>query len=103
MRPDEREIDEEIRGHIALAVKERVDRGEDPEAARRAAWAEFGYLPRVRESVRQVWYSRWFDAASGALIADQRSLWLLLLAILILKGAGPLSVDRLLFKRAATA
>ncbi len=46
---------------------------------------------------------RWFDPASGALIADQRSLWLLLLAILILKGAGPLSVDRLLFKRAATA
>lgn len=45
---------------------------------------------------------RWFDAASGALIADQRSLWLLLLAVLILKGAGPLSVDRLLFNRAAT-
>ena len=64
MRPDEREIDEEIRGHIALAIKERVDRGEDPEAARRAAWAEFGYVPHVRESVRQVWYSRWFDAAA---------------------------------------
>ena len=64
MRPDEREIDDEIRGHIALAIKERVDRGEDPEAARRAAWAEFGYLPHVRESVRQVWYSRWFDATA---------------------------------------
>lgn len=64
MRPDERDIDDELRGHIALAIKERVDRGENPEAARRAAYAEFDYLPRVRESVRQVWYSRWFDAAS---------------------------------------
>ncbi len=43
---------------------------------------------------------RWFDSASGALIADQRALWLVLLAILVLKGAGPLSLDRLLFQRA---
>ena len=64
MRPDEREIDDEIRGHIALAIKERIDGGEDPEAARRAAYAEFGYLPAVRESVRQVWYGRWLDAAA---------------------------------------
>jgi putative ABC transport system permease protein len=71
MRPDEREIDEELRGHIALAIKERVDRGEDPEVARRAAHAEVGYLPRVRESMRQVWYSRWFDAASD-FVRDMR-------------------------------
>lgn len=37
----------------------------------------------------------WFDRASDALILDQRALWVLLLAILILKGAGPLSLDRL--------
>ncbi len=64
MRPDEREIDDEIRGHIALAIKERTDGGEDPETARRAAYAEFGYLPAVRESVRQVWYGRWLDATA---------------------------------------
>jgi putative oxidoreductase len=46
---------------------------------------------------------RWFDTASGALIADQRALWLVLLAILVLKGAGPLSLDRLLFQRADAA
>jgi putative oxidoreductase len=39
---------------------------------------------------------RWFDAASGSLIADQRSLWIFLLASLVLTGAGPLSLDRLL-------
>lgn len=37
----------------------------------------------------------WFDRASDALIADQRALWALLLAVLVIKGAGPLSGDRL--------
>ena len=30
MRPDDRDLDEEIRGHLALSVKERIERGEDP-------------------------------------------------------------------------
>jgi hypothetical protein len=71
MRPDERELDEEIRGHLALSAKERVDRGEDPEAARLAALREFGYIPAVRDSMRRVWYSRWFDAVF-ALLQEMR-------------------------------
>ena len=39
---------------------------------------------------------RWFDAASGALILDQRALWVTLLLTLVLMGAGPLSLDRIL-------
>ncbi len=39
---------------------------------------------------------RWFDAASGALILDQRALWITLLMTLVLMGAGPLSLDRIL-------
>lgn len=38
----------------------------------------------------------WFDRASDALILDQRALWLLLLIVLISKGAGPISADRFL-------
>lgn len=38
----------------------------------------------------------WFDRASDALILDQRALWLLLLAVLVCKGAGPISADRIL-------
>ena len=38
----------------------------------------------------------WFDAPSGALIMDQRLLWMVLFVILVLRGAGPLSLDRLL-------
>ena len=78
MRPDDRDLDEEIRGHLAINIKERIDRGEDPQAARLAAMREFGYLPQVREQMRQVWYGRWFDLAE-ALAQDirvgMRSLW----------------------------
>ncbi len=63
MRPDERDLDEEIRGHLAISVKERIERGEDPKAARLAALREFGDVPAIRDSMRRVWYSRWFDAA----------------------------------------
>jgi putative oxidoreductase len=38
----------------------------------------------------------WFDRASDALILDQRAFWVFLLVVLVLKGAGPLSADRLL-------
>lgn len=65
MRPDERDLDDEIRGHLALAIRERIERGEDPRAARQAALADLGYPADVRESMRRVWYSRWFDALEG--------------------------------------
>jgi putative ABC transport system permease protein len=71
MRPDDHELDDEIRGHLAISVKERMDRGEDSESARRAALRELGYVPAVRDSMRRVWYSRWFDLAE-ALAQDLR-------------------------------
>ncbi|MCV6593008.1 MAG: DoxX family protein [Silicimonas sp.] len=36
----------------------------------------------------------WFDAASDSAL-DQRTLWVFLLLVLIFRGGGPLSVDRL--------
>jgi predicted permease len=65
MRPADRELDEEIRAHLAISVKERIDAGEEPEAARLAALRELGYVPAIREEMRRVWYSRWFDAAAA--------------------------------------
>lgn len=38
----------------------------------------------------------WFDGPSGSLIMDQRLLWVVLFLVMFAKGAGPLSVDRLL-------
>jgi len=37
----------------------------------------------------------WFDRIADAPILDQRALWVMLLLILVVKGAGPLSIDRL--------
>jgi putative ABC transport system permease protein len=65
VRPDDRDLDDEIRGHLALSIRERIDGGEDPERARLAALREFGYVPSIRDSMRRVWYSRWLDAAAA--------------------------------------
>lgn len=42
----------------------------------------------------------WFDRAPDAAILDQRLLWVFLLAILVVKGAGVVSLDGLLARRA---
>jgi putative oxidoreductase len=36
----------------------------------------------------------WFDRASDSLIVDQRAFWVLLFALLVVKGAGAVSLDR---------
>ncbi|MBT0956070.1 DoxX family protein [Alphaproteobacteria bacterium KMM 3653] len=43
----------------------------------------------------------WFDGPSDALIMDQRAFWVLLLLILVVRGAGPLSIDGVLGRKAA--
>lgn len=42
----------------------------------------------------------WFDRMPDALILDQRAFWVLCLAVLVFKGAGALSADRVLFRNA---
>ena len=46
---------------------------------------------------------RWFDGLPSSLILDQRAYWIFLLIVLVLKGAGALSVDRILSMRAGRA
>ena len=67
MRPDDRDLEDEIRSNLELSIQERIERGEDPESARRAALEEFGSLQAARDSMHRVWYSRWFDAMSSLL------------------------------------
>ena len=47
------------------ARRQRIERGEDPEAARLAALREFGYVPAMRDSMRRVWYSRWLESVAA--------------------------------------
>lgn len=42
----------------------------------------------------------WFDRLPSALILDQRAFWVFLLIVLVLRGGGPLSVDRILLRNA---
>jgi len=65
MGPDPRELDDEIRGHLALSIKERIDGGQDPQSARLAALKEFGNLTLTRDSMRSVWRPRWFDSVEA--------------------------------------
>src|SRR6476619_7323763 len=64
-RPDDREIADEVSSHLAISIRDRIDRGEDPESARLAALREFGYIPAARESMRRVWHSRWIEGCAA--------------------------------------
>src|SRR5215475_13444041 len=71
MRADIEEFDEEIRGHLALSIKDRIERGEDPTAARLAALKEFGNVTLTRDSMASVWRARWIEPVA-ALAQDIR-------------------------------
>ena len=57
----DRELDEEIRGHIAMAVADRVARGESPEAALAAVRREFGNVGHVKEVTHETWGGLWLE------------------------------------------
>src|SRR6476620_1159263 len=82
MGPDQDDLDEEIRGHLAISIKERIERGEDPKAARLAALKEFGNVTLTRDSIQGVWRHRWFNAAEGL----ARDIRFALRALLRVKG-----------------
>ncbi|MEM9898180.1 MAG: DoxX family membrane protein [Pseudomonadota bacterium] len=44
----------------------------------------------------------WFDRLPDGIILDQRAFWVFLLLFLAFRGGGPLSVDRLLTRRASS-
>lgn len=48
-------------------------------------------------------FGAWFDKIPDATIMDQRALWVFLLLVLVLKGAGPLSLDRVLIRNVPLA
>jgi putative ABC transport system permease protein len=62
MRPDDRDLEDEIRSALELSIQERIERGEDPRSARQAALEEFGSISAARDAMHRVWYSRWSDA-----------------------------------------
>jgi predicted permease len=49
------ELDEEIRGHLEMAIRDRMARGESRDDAERAARREFGDVTTVREVTTDMW------------------------------------------------
>ena len=48
----DRELDEEIEAHLAMAARDRIERGETPQAAELAARREFGNRTLIQETTR---------------------------------------------------
>src|ERR1700716_2657704 len=69
--PDHDDLDEEIRSDLAMSIRERIERGEDPESARLAALRAFGNVTLTRDDIRRVWRPRGFENAA-ALVRDIR-------------------------------
>jgi putative ABC transport system permease protein len=60
-RKRKKELDEELRSHLEMAARERVERGEASEDAERAARREFGNVGLVKETARDIWGWRWVE------------------------------------------
>ena len=60
-RQRDHDLDEELRGHLRMAIEERVARGEPYLDAERAARREFGNLGQVSEVTREMWGNAWFE------------------------------------------
>ncbi|MBZ5618724.1 MAG: ABC transporter permease [Acidobacteriia bacterium] len=52
---EDRELDEELRFHVAAEAQMRIDRGERPDSAWRAARRDFGNATLTREVTRNMW------------------------------------------------
>jgi predicted permease len=57
----EREMDEELRVHIALETQQRIERGESPKEARTSALRGLGGIDTVKEASRDAWSWLWVD------------------------------------------
>ncbi|MGH9452491.1 MAG: ADOP family duplicated permease [Terriglobia bacterium] len=60
-RQREQELDEEIRSHLAMATRERIEQGEDPAEAEASVRREFGNETLVKEVTRDMWGWGWFE------------------------------------------
>jgi putative ABC transport system permease protein len=58
-----RDLDEEIEAHLRMAVRDRVERGENLVEARAEAAKEFGNVLLVKDVTRETWGWEWLESA----------------------------------------
>lgn len=100
-RAIDRDLDDEIRGHLRMAIEDRVAAGEDPEAARLAAMKDFGNVLKTVETTRDVWRGRavaaaldlWQDVRFGLrMLVKNPAFTLTVITVLALGIAGNVTV-----------
>src|SRR5579871_3366807 len=57
----EYDLEHELQFHLNVEIRQRVERGEDPQAAREAVLREFGNIGLVTEVTRDNWGFKWLD------------------------------------------
>jgi predicted permease len=57
----DRELDDEIRSHLAMEVEENLENGMEPKEAHHAANRAFGNVGLVKDDSRDTWIYRWID------------------------------------------
>jgi predicted permease len=55
------DLQDEIRAHLSMATKDRIDDGDDARTARLASMKEFGNVTLLREATRASWGGAWRD------------------------------------------
>jgi predicted permease len=68
-------LDEEIRAHLAIEERQRIESGEPPDAARLAALKDFGSPAGVKEATRESWGTGWLDRVGQDIRYGMRTLW----------------------------
>ncbi len=64
MKRKDDEINDELQAHLNMAIRDRIERGEDPREAEAAARREFGNLTRHKEETRSVWIAPWLESVT---------------------------------------
>src|SRR4029450_5424618 len=70
----DRDLDEELGGHLRMAVEERMARGESRQDAEHAARREFGNVGVVTEVTREMWGGGWLERLAQDLRYGARTL-----------------------------